>query len=142
MRPSVMQATEATWSAGRQPDAAVEASPRSLFDRLGGLPRIDWLVDRFIDQIGSDPELAPCWARVDLASIRKALAAFFAEALGARLADRYVEARHGGVQFDGDQFLRVALLLHDTISSMRLPADLHAEVVLAVVSRALAWEMD
>ena len=62
---------------------------------------------------------------------------FFAEALGARLADHSVAPRGGRVQLDGEQFLRVALMLHDTISSMDLAEDLLAEVELAVFSRAL-----
>ena len=112
----------------------------SLFDRIGGFPRIEWLVDRFVDQIGSDPELALRWARFDPASMRTGLAAFFAEAFGARPAAPDVES-HPLMQLDGEQFLRVALMLYDTIASMGLPEDLHAEVVLAVVDRALATHL-
>ena len=113
----------------------------SLFDRVGGFPRIEWLVDRFVDQIASDPELAPRWARFDPAAMRKGLAAFFTEAFGGRPADPDVEPPNRRMQLDGEQFLRVALMLYDTISSMGLPEDLHAEIVLAVVDRALATHL-
>ena len=52
-------------------------------------------------------------------------------------ADRVVTYRG----LDGEQFLRVALMLYETISSMGLPEDLHAEIVLAVVDRALATHL-
>jgi len=122
--------------------SVIQVAEATLFERFGGLPRIELLVDRFVDQIGSDPELAPSWARAELPSLRKGLAAFFAEAFGARPSEPYVGLRDGRVLLNGEQFLRVALMLYDTISSMSLPEDLHAEVVLAVVSRALAWKRD
>jgi truncated hemoglobin YjbI len=118
--------------------AAMDALSLPLFDHIGGIRSIEWLVDRFVDAIRSEPELAPSLARVDLASFKKSLAAFFTEALGGHYPDASVDSRGAHVHFEGEQLVRVALLLHNTLSSFGLSSQLHERLVLAVLSRALA----
>jgi len=60
-------------------ETVVDTAALPLFERIGGLPRIEWLVERFVDEMLSDRDLAPCLSGVDLASLKKTQAAFFTE---------------------------------------------------------------
>jgi len=126
---------EVTRMAAPQPGVGAQAS---LFDRFGGRPGIESLVDRFLDQMGSDRKMASRLAQVDMASMRKGLEAFFAEAFGGRRAAPGVEAPDTRVNLDGEEFLRVTLMLHETISNMGLEEELQVDVELAIFSHALS----
>jgi len=119
----------------QQGDAALDAAP-PLFERIGGWPRVEWLADRFVDEILADPELAPAFARVDLASFKRSQAAFFTEAFGGRLPEAAADPRTC-VHLEGDQLVRVALVLHDILMDLGLPDEIQDGLVLAVVSRVL-----
>lgn len=122
----------------QQSDTAVDAASLPLLDRIGGMPGIEWLVDRFVDEIRSDRELAPFLACVDWPSFKKSQAAFFTEAFGGDSPRASVDLRRPQVELEGEQFFRVALLLHDTLLSLGLPSELQEELVVAVVLRALS----
>ena len=126
----------------QQSDTALDAASLPVFDRIGGMPRIEWLVDRFVDEIRSDRELAPFLAGVDWASLKKSQVAFFTEAFGGHFPHPSVDLRRTHVQLEGEQFVRVALLLHDTLLSLGLPSELQEELVRAVVLRALSWDTE
>lgn len=113
------------------------ASP-SLFDRIGGLASIAYVVDRFIDKLRLDPELATALATVDVASFKRAQAAFFAEALGGRFPNKRVDPRRVYLELEAEPFLRALLFLHDALVEVGLPASLHEEVVLAVMTHTMS----
>jgi truncated hemoglobin YjbI len=109
----------------------------TLFDRIGGLARIEALVDGFIDKLRLDPELATALAAVDVASFRKAQAAFLVEALGGHYPDGRVDSRRVHVELEGEHFIRAMLFLHDALAGLGLSAALHEQVVAAVIAYAV-----
>jgi truncated hemoglobin YjbI len=122
-------------------ETIVDTAALPLFDRIGGLPRIEWLVERFVDEMLSDRDLAPRLSGVDLASLKKTQEAFFTEALGGQFPDPSVDPGRVHVQLEGGELVRAALLLHDTVSSLGLPEDLHEALVVAVISHVLTSRM-
>ncbi len=70
-----------------------------LFERIGGQPAIDRLVDLLYEGIGDDDQLRPLFPR-DLAPSRSASKLFFAEWLGG--PRRYSEQAHAGLRHRHD----------------------------------------
>jgi len=56
--------------------------PDGLFERVGGLPFFEALVDRFYDGVEGDPVLAPMYPADDLAGARRRLTLFLAQYWG------------------------------------------------------------
>jgi truncated hemoglobin YjbI len=72
---------------------------RNLFERIGGQPTIDSLVDLLYEGIGDDDQLRPMFPR-DLAGVRSMQKLFFAEWLGG--PRRYSERAHAGMRHSHD----------------------------------------
>ena len=70
-----------------------------LFERIGGQPTIDRLVDLLYEGIGNDEQLRPLFPR-DLAGSRSMQKLFFAEWLGG--PRRYSEQAHAGLRHSHD----------------------------------------
>ena len=121
----------------------MDAASLPLFDRIGGMPGIEWLVNRFVDEIQSDRSYTPLALHGAIRlSFKNSQAAFFTEAFGGDFPRASVDLRRPQVKLEGEQFFRVALLLHDTLLSLGLPSELQEELVLAVVLRALSWDTE
>ena len=59
------------------------AEPTSVYEEVGGLPFFEQLVDRFYDEVASDPELLPVYPQPeDLGPARRRLALFLSEYWG------------------------------------------------------------
>jgi truncated hemoglobin YjbI/ankyrin repeat protein len=71
----------------------------ALFERIGGQPTIDRLVDLLYEGIGDDDQLRPLFPR-DLADARSMPKLFFAEWLGG--PRRYSEQAHAGMRHSHD----------------------------------------
>ena len=107
----------------------------SLYDAIGGAGAIDAAVDRFYGKVLADPLLAPMFASIDVAAMRRKQKLFFAlvfrgETAGAdaymrnahqRLVD---EGRIGDAHFDA-----VALHLEATLEDLKVPADLIGQIM-------------
>jgi hemoglobin len=62
--------------------AVVEArSSQTLYERLGGKPVVDSLIDEFYGRVLADPALAPYFSRTSMSSLRRMQSEFFAAAL-------------------------------------------------------------
>lgn len=57
-------------------------SPASLYDRLGGAPAIDGLIEAFYVRVLADPKLAPFFADTPMERLRAMQKQFFSMALG------------------------------------------------------------
>lgn len=57
-------------------------SPVSLYDRLGGAPAIDGLIEAFYVRVLADPKLAPFFADTPMERLRAMQKQFFSMALG------------------------------------------------------------
>ena len=60
----------------------METDTRSLYERLGGAPAIEVVVDELYRRILDDPELVPFFARVNLRSQKGRMRAFVSMATG------------------------------------------------------------
>jgi hemoglobin len=70
-----------------------------LFERIGGQPTIDRLVDLLYEGIGDDDQLRPLFPR-DVAAGQRMQKLFFAEWLGG--LPRYSEQAHAGLRHSHD----------------------------------------
>ena len=113
--------------------------PRALplIDRLGGLPVVAWIADRFIERLLDDPQLAAAFAGVDVQALKASQEAFFVQALGG-VAN--VEWSASPVVLDGGQLALLALHLNDTLESLGLSQALVEQVLDALVARAVAGQ--
>lgn len=114
---------------------AVQTTPQSLFDRVGGGPWVAWLVGRLYDRICEDEALAASMANVDVTALKRAQISFFVQALGGAAID----PDPGGAELvlDVDGLTRVALHVHDTLLSLELSDELRNELVLAFFTHAM-----
>lgn len=58
------------------------SEPGSLYERAGGTPFFEALVDRFYDGVESDPALRPIYPEADLAGARRRLTLFLVQYWG------------------------------------------------------------
>jgi len=112
-----------------------DAPSLPLIDRIGGLPVVAWIADRFVERILDDPELAMQFATVDVAALKASHEAFFIEAFGGHAAAQWNGSR---VLLDGEQLARMVLHLNDTLDSLGLTPPVVEQIFYAVVARAMA----
>lgn len=72
-----------------------EATPGSLYVRMGGEPTVKAVVDDLIDESASDPHLKRSFAKVDLARLKRLL------------AEQICALSGGGCQYTGDSMHEV-----------------------------------
>lgn len=105
-----------------------------LVDRLGGLPVVAWMADRFVERMLDDPRLAVSFIGVDVPALKTAQEAFFVDALGGRAV---FEWSSSPVMLDGDQLALAALHLNETLEGLGLSPALIEMVFIAIVARSL-----
>lgn len=71
------------------PPAVDPAAPRSLYDRLGGKPAIEQVVDLFLSNVGADPRINTAFVNADAARLRAMLIAQICDAASAGTACHY-----------------------------------------------------
>ena len=120
------------------PPAPAQGGSLSLLERMGGIRRVYYLVDRFVHELRSNREVAVVLRNIDLTAFKKAQVAFFAEAFGGYVPDMGEDARSAHVTLEAEAFFSVVVLLNAALLSLGLPEDLYEELVLAIASRALA----
>ena len=116
--------------------AAIDDDPSlSLFDRIGGVTRVGWIVDRLYERLWADRALADALADVDLASLKRAQTHFFARAFGGPSLN--VDSDDLSIVLGPDEFGRVAVHLWNTLLSLDVPPDVLEELVVAIVKGAI-----
>jgi truncated hemoglobin YjbI len=114
---------------------AVEAVSPTLLEYAGGRAAVECIVDRFVESVLSDGELAVRFATIDLATFRKSVVAFCVEAFGGQADFKLVETM---VRLEGEPFARLLLHLYDALASAGLPNTLTERLVLALTAHALS----
>lgn len=81
----------------------------SLYERLGGTEGITQIANDFVDLHVRNTLIAPRFARVDTAALKKSLAAFFITGTGGPRTYRGRDMRsvHGGMNIGHDEFMAV-----------------------------------
>jgi len=113
-----------------------DTEPESLYERVGGDPSIQAVMEGFFARIMSDRELAPIFERVNIERHSRRTAAFVAAAAGGpqEWSGRDMATAHRHLQVTNDQFDRVAAHLNDTLEDMTVPTGLIGELLILVGS--------
>src|SRR5262249_37525661 len=91
----------------------------SLFQRVGGDPAIQAVMEGFFARITNDRELAPIFERVNIERHSRKTAAFVSAAAGGpqEWTGRDMATAHRHLQITNEQFDRVAAHLNDTLEA-------------------------
>ncbi len=120
----------------RQSAAAVQSA--TLFERVGGVPAIKAAVDLFYQKVLADGELAPFFARTNMAHLKARQNAFFITALGGPgvYKGKDMKSAHAGMRITRAQFDRTAGHLAAALAELRVPRSIVNEVIAAVAPLA------
>ncbi len=103
----------------------------SLYDRIGGRPKIEAIIDGFYQRVLRDPSLAPFFEHSNLDNLRKMQVEFFAAALGGpqEYSGRTVAAVHHGRGIQRKHFSAFCQHLFKMLEEMGVPhEDINATV--------------
>jgi hypothetical protein len=112
-------------------DVHPTSASASLLEQLGGRTALERMVDRFVQRITSDRRLAPHFARIDVAALKRSELAFFTAAFGGKPD---LDWREPAIDLDGEAAGRVACHLYEVLLGFGLPERLNEDIVLAVIS--------
>ena len=111
----------------------IDAEPRSLYDRAGGMPFFERLVARFYAGVAADPVLRPLYPESDLGPASRRLALFLAQYWGGpRTYDQErghprLRMRHAPFAIDGDARDRWLLHMRAALAASDAPPDVATE---------------
>jgi purine-binding chemotaxis protein CheW len=110
-------------------DAPVPAA--SLFERLGGRPALEAVIDALYERILADDELADFFGATDIARLKRQQADFLGQAFGGPAIYRgaSMQQAHAGMGVRGHHFDRVAGHLGSALEALGVREDLAAEVL-------------
>jgi truncated hemoglobin YjbI len=116
---------------------------RTLFEELGGEPRLRAIIDRFVDRNFDDPMIGFFFNGVSRERLKQKEYEFAAEHLGAPIAyrGRPIAEAHGRHPIMGGQFMRRLQILKDTLSDFDVPEHIrrhwveHTEALRPQVTR-------
>jgi hemoglobin len=98
-----------------QPPAA--AAPKSLYERLGGQPAIEAVVDEFIKRVAADKRINGRFVNTDIPRLRGLLVDFVCAATGGpcKYTGRDMRAAHAGMQLVDEEF---GALVEDLVGAL------------------------
>jgi hemoglobin len=114
--------------------------PHEVYERVGGLPAFEALVDAFYDRVERDEKLRPHYP-ADLEPGKRHLAMFLAQYFGggdvysAERGHPRLRMRHAEFDITPDVALRWAELMTEAIRELRFASDVE-QVLLAYVAQA------
>ncbi len=110
----------------------------TLYDRLGGEPAINLVVERFYVRVLADPLLAPFFQDVEMPRLKRHQFAFLSQVLGG--PQQYVGASmskaHSRLRIANRHFDAVATHLVETLRELGVSEELIGEVAAAVTPLA------
>ncbi|CAN5514337.1 hypothetical protein BH11ACT8_BH11ACT8_16330 [soil metagenome] len=106
----------------------------TLYDNLGGREAIETVVRDLYDRLLEDELVAPAFAGVDVARLRRHMTSFLSAALGSELvhAGRDMGTAHAGLHITHEMFDRTAAHLVGVLESVAVPAELVVQVVATI----------
>ena len=121
--------------AGDQGDAM---APKSLYDRLGGMPAINAVVDEFTPRLVSDDRLNFTFveANTDIPKFKMLLAEQICEAAGGpcTYSGRDMPTSHRGMNITDDQFNATGQHLAETLDQFNVPEAEKTELLALIGS--------
>ena len=129
MRMLVVAAVAAVLSAGTA--HAQMAPKKSLYERLGGLPAINAVVDDFVGNVARDRRINRFFARTDVPRLKVLLAQQICQATGGPCfyTGRDMKSAHRGMGVSGQHFNALVQDLGKTLNKFKVPAREQKELV-------------
>jgi hemoglobin len=116
------------------PEAAASAAPKSLFDRLGGLPAITAVVDEFVNRTTTDPRIKERFFNTDAVNLKKLLTEFVCVATGGpcKYTGRDMPTSHAGMDLVDDEFNALVENLAGALDKFKVPEKEKGELLGAL----------
>ena len=104
---------------------------QTLYDHLGGREVISTVVEGLYARLLSDAEIAPVFAEIDVARLRRHMTMFLSAALGSQdvYAGRDMVAAHAGLQISDDMFDRTVAHLVAVLEASSVPPETVTHVI-------------
>ncbi len=117
---------------------STENEEMTLFERLGGAPSIEAVVDEFYRRVPADPLLAEFFVGVDMAKLRNQQIAFFTQATGGPQIYKGADMKraHAHLKIKEMHFNKVAMHLIETLRHFEVPQEMIDEVIALVAPLA------
>ena len=130
------------------PVAAVEPAPaidnRSLYDRIGGMKGVEFVVDGFMSRALADETMSYMWAGTDLPRVRQRIIDFICVGTGGpcTYTGRDMGAAHKHLHITGVQFDTLVGHLIEAMNQAKMPEREKGEIlaVLGPMKAAIAPE--
>lgn len=119
----------ATDASAQQP-----AQPKSLYDRLGGLPAITAVVDEFVNRTTNDVRIKDRFFNTDAVQLKKLLTDFVCMATGGpcKYAGRDMATVHAGMDLVDDEFTALVENLVGALDKFKVPEKEKGELLGAI----------
>lgn len=124
-------------------DAAMSMPKKSLYERLGGAPAVEAVIDDFVGRAASDPKVnftrkgtGNEWAATDanVAHLKMGLRDFVCVAAGGQCQYQGMSMKdaHRGMRISNAEFDALAMDLKATLDKFKVPAQEQTELLTAV----------
>jgi hemoglobin len=117
-----------------QPAPAKQAPSGKLYDRLGGKPAIEAVVDEFLARVAADERINAGFAGSNLPKVRQRLVELICMASGGPCvySGRDMKTAHAGMGVTGAQFDALAGHLIEALDKFKVPEKEKGEVIALV----------
>ncbi|HSS01940.1 MAG TPA: hypothetical protein VLM79_33005 [Kofleriaceae bacterium] len=114
--------------------APVAAAPKTLFDRLGGLPAIKAVVDEFVTRTTSDARIKERFFNTDAENLKRLLTEFVCMATGGpcKYTGRDMATSHAGMDLVDEEFNALVENLAGALDKFKVPEKEKGELLGAL----------
>jgi hemoglobin len=108
---------------GEAAAASAPPAPKSLYDRLGGLPAITAVVDEFVNRTTSDPRIKDRFFNTDAVNLKHLLTEFVCSATGGpcKYTGRDMPTSHAGMDLVDNEFTALVENLAGALDKFSVP---------------------
>jgi hemoglobin len=109
---------------------------KSLYERLGGLPAIQAVVDDFVGNVAADTRINQRFANTNIPLLKKHLVDQICEATGGpcKYTGRTMKAAHAGMKITEAEFNALVEDLVKTLDKFKVPTREKTELLLALAA--------
>lgn len=117
-----------------EPAPPPEPAPKSLYDRLGGLPAITAVVDEFVNRTTADPRIKERFFNTDAVNLKRLLTEFVCVATGGpcKYTGRDMPTSHAGMDLVDDEFTALVENLAGALDKFKVPDQEKGELLGAL----------
>jgi hemoglobin len=115
-------------------DTGGDPGPKTLFDRLGGLPAITAVVDEFVNRTTADPRIKDRFFNTDAVNLKRLLTEFVCLATGGpcKYTGRDMTSSHAGMDLVDDEFTALVEALIGALEKFKVPEKEKGELLGAL----------